>query len=75
MYLNKLFENKYVQLLSIHDHLRECTSLYEQYKLTKNKENLDKELTDLFLILQNYLGDKNLIEARIKKFREKEGKG
>jgi len=83
--LNKLFENQYVQELSI---LKHCQLLllfdnqYESYKALGDinlangiRIQFEKELVDLMLILQEWkagtIDKENLIKSRIAKFAEK----
>lgn len=74
------FENEYYRLLAIADHLRECDSKYMAYKnhtirkdLSKEKfkEELMKELFDLFILLEiEVKNDKELYIKRLDKFIE-----
>jgi len=78
------WNDKYLNLLAISDHLTECKLKYEAYKLesinkdfTKEelKYELDKELMDLKILLDLYtnnnLVNRNLYNKRIERFLEK----
>lgn len=84
MSLNRLFSSKYALQLGIYDHLNECLIIANEVKKTKNatldkdtcrertlKYHLDCELSDLYLLLSEYLDD-GLIEERREKFITKD---
>lgn len=67
------FKDKYLLLLSISDHINEVQDLYlHDYKRTKDRTELDKELIDLYILLTIYCDDKQeLIDSRVDRFIEK----
>lgn len=76
--ISKKFKDKYFRRLSIVDHLRECIQRYDKYKLSEKDKResleyeLDKELMDLFILLEVHKSEhKILYKKRIERFLEK----
>ena len=71
--IEEKFNDDYFRLLSIVDHLRECSNIYDEYKLKRcSIDDLDKELTDLFILLNIHISKKDsLYIERIDKFFDK----
>jgi hypothetical protein len=71
--IKKNYENEYFNMLAIIDHINECQALYYKVKLKETNPNeLEKELMDLFILL-NLFKDNNqdLYKRRVLRFFEK----
>lgn len=76
------FSNNHYCLVTIFDHLVECTERYKRYKLTDlepqktfKKQELTRELMDLLILLEVYKENNENVEKiyakRIERFIEK----
>lgn len=73
--IDKAYEDNYLNKLAIMEHLRECNFLWDNdYKKTKDIKNLNKELADLYILLdiwfRKYDNYQN-VPDRIDRFIEK----
>jgi hypothetical protein len=80
--ISGIWDNEYVQMLGILDHIDEIRIIKDEIRRIKNcteskdttiaKSHLDNELADLYLLLEKYLSNKeDIVNEREDKFREK----